>query len=34
VPATVLTRMAGQPFWLDGERGSVEVAAKRLSRRQ
>ncbi len=22
------------PFWLDGERGSVEVAAKRLSRRQ
>ena len=34
VPATVLTRMAGQPFWLDGERGSGEEAAKRLSRRR
>jgi len=34
VPAPVLTRMAGQPFWLDGERGSVDEAARRLSRRR
>jgi len=30
-PAMVVTRMAGKPFWLDGERGSIEEAARRLS---
>src|SRR5579871_5796757 len=34
VPAPVLTRMAGKPFWLDGQRGSIEEAARRLSQRR
>jgi hypothetical protein len=34
VPAMVLTRMAGKPFWLDGQPGSVAEAARRLSRRR
>jgi hypothetical protein len=34
VPATLVTRMAGKPFWLDGERGSVQEAARRLAQRR
>jgi len=33
VPAPLITRMAGKPFWLDGQRGSIEEAARRLSAR-
>jgi hypothetical protein len=34
VPATVVTRTASKPFWLDGERGSFEEVARRLSARR
>jgi len=34
VPALVLTRMAGKPFWLDGRPGSVAEAARRLASRR
>jgi hypothetical protein len=33
VPAMLLTRMSGKPFWLDGRPGSVAEAARRLSQR-
>jgi hypothetical protein len=31
VPAPVLARLTGKPFWLDGERGSLEKAAERIA---
>jgi hypothetical protein len=34
VPASVLTRLAGKPFWLDGQPGSVVEAARRLSQQR
>jgi hypothetical protein len=34
VPAAVLTRMKGKPFYLDGEPGSVAEAARRLRARE
>jgi hypothetical protein len=34
VPAPVVTRMSGKPFWLDGQRGSIEEAARRLSQQR
>jgi hypothetical protein len=34
VPALVLTRMAGKPFWLDGQPGSVAEAVRRLAQRR
>jgi hypothetical protein len=34
VPAPIVTRMSGKPFWLDGQRGSIEEAARRLSQQR
>lgn len=34
VPAFVVARMGKKPFWLDGERGTVGEAARRLSERR
>jgi hypothetical protein len=34
VPAAIVRRMAGKPFWLDGQPGTVEEAARRLAERQ
>jgi hypothetical protein len=34
VPAAVLTRMKGKPFYLDGEPGSIAEAARRLRARE
>jgi hypothetical protein len=31
VPAMVITRFAGKPFWLDGQPGRVDEAARRLA---
>ena len=34
VPALVVTRMAGKPFWLDGQPGSVDEAVRRISQQR
>jgi hypothetical protein len=31
VPAMVITRFAGKPFWLDGQPGTVAEAVRRLA---
>jgi hypothetical protein len=31
VPALVITRFAGKPFWLDGQPGAVAEATRRLA---